>query len=328
MKKKDNSIETLRGLAILLVIAGHVIGNTGNRGMQVADDSIWRYFYYSLVMIRMPLFTVISGYVYAMRPVESGKETRFIKGKFRRIILPMVFVGALQYLFKVFAPGVNQEVEIQDIWRIAFFSFDHFWFLQSIFIIFLIVTALDSFKLMQTIERWFIVLIAVSVLFLLIPIKTVFFSISGAIFLFPFFIFGYGMNRFKLDTKKPYFIVALILTAAGVLVHQLNWYNVISINVGNYSPLGLVVGIAGTFCLFYIRKDIKILTRLGYYAYGIYLFHVFGSAGSRVFLGFLGITNDILLFTIGLIFGIFVPIVIEQIIELNKITRRLFLGLK
>ena len=62
-RTKELSIETLRGLAIVLMVMGHVIGSKSNGGLQVSDDSWYRYFYLTLSPLRMPLFTVISGYV-------------------------------------------------------------------------------------------------------------------------------------------------------------------------------------------------------------------------------------------------------------------------
>jgi hypothetical protein len=37
--EKDLFVETLRGLAITLVVIGHVIGSASDGGMQVSDDS-------------------------------------------------------------------------------------------------------------------------------------------------------------------------------------------------------------------------------------------------------------------------------------------------
>lgn len=44
--------------------------------MQVADRSAWRLFYLALKDIRMPLFTGISGFVYAMRPICAVADCR------------------------------------------------------------------------------------------------------------------------------------------------------------------------------------------------------------------------------------------------------------
>ena len=62
---KDLHVETLRGLAILLMVAGHVIGNDSTHGMRVDDSSVWRSAWVSLEFLRLPLFTFLSGVVSA-----------------------------------------------------------------------------------------------------------------------------------------------------------------------------------------------------------------------------------------------------------------------
>lgn len=113
---KDPNIETLRGLAILLVVAGHVIGIDATGGMKVADDSLWRYLYASLQYVRMPLFTAISGWVYALHPVAAHEAGTFMFKKARRLLLPMVCVGTLYFLIQYITPGTNRTGELAEIW--------------------------------------------------------------------------------------------------------------------------------------------------------------------------------------------------------------------
>ncbi|MBW2464545.1 MAG: acyltransferase, partial [Deltaproteobacteria bacterium] len=98
--KKDASIETLRGIAILMMVAGHVIGHDVHAGMRVADDSTWRYVYSSFEYVRLPLFTCISGFVYALHPVTAQNFRAFLVGKAHRVLLPLFFVGTLQFLLR------------------------------------------------------------------------------------------------------------------------------------------------------------------------------------------------------------------------------------
>lgn len=115
---KDPNIETLRGLAILLVVAGHVIGIDATGGMKVADDSLWRYLYASLQYVRMPLFTAISGWVYALHPVAAHEAGTFMFKKARRLLLPMICVGTLYFLIQYITPGTNRTGELAEIWKI------------------------------------------------------------------------------------------------------------------------------------------------------------------------------------------------------------------
>ena len=122
-KQKDLSIETLRGLAIILMVAGHVIGDAPTNGMRASDTSGFHHAYYSLKFFRLPLFTVISGFVYALRPVVSGRSLIFLRGKARRILLPMAAVGTLEFFLRLIVPGTNSSVELSQIWRIYVYPF-------------------------------------------------------------------------------------------------------------------------------------------------------------------------------------------------------------
>lgn len=69
MGRRDVPIDSLRGVAILLMVAGHVIGADESLGMGVGPHSGWRFGYDLLVDLRMPLFTALSGLVYGLRPL-------------------------------------------------------------------------------------------------------------------------------------------------------------------------------------------------------------------------------------------------------------------
>ena len=329
--KKEESIETLRGIAIILMVAGHVIGNTGERGLRVADDSVWRYIYHSFEYLRMPLFTAISGYVYALRPLKKEMVTKFIRGKARRILLPLLSVSTIQYIGNSIIPGVNNPQELDMIWRIYLFPWAQFWFLQALFLVFLVVTLLEYFNVLERLRIWTIVFIAALSLLTLVKYDYIltFFSAHRAVYLLPFFLLGIGIRRFtKQLTNKRLMFVILLLFVFGFTVQQLNWFNIVSISFGRISLVGVIVGVTGIWLLFYIRRPIKPLAWLGFFAYSIYLFHVFGTAGSRIIATKLGLAVDYQLFILGLIVGLGFPIIVEYILLGKKWLRRIFLGLR
>lgn len=324
---KDQTIETLRGLAIIFMLAGHVIGTPG-MGMKVNDDSLWRYFYFSFEYIRMPLFTVISGYVYSLRPAINVRFDRFLIGKMRRILLPLFFVGTLFFLTQYFIPGTNTKPLLSDIWKIYLFSYAHFWFLQAIFLIFLVVGLLDHFNILNSFRIWLMVFITTAAI-RQIQIPTDFFSLQGFTNLLPFFILGCGLRRYEMIFRNEILIkilsVALFIL---LIIQQYTWYARINLDFFNMRILSFFLASTAIIVLFYVRKDIPIFSKVGYYAYGIYLFHVFGTAGSRIFLMRIGINNEMAIFLFGMIFGVAIPILIEIIFERSKILRRLFFGLR
>jgi len=329
-KPKDLSIETLRGIAIILIVAGHVIGTNSEERLRVNEDSGWRYFYRSFEYLRMPLFTVISGFVYSLRPVEYGNIFKFLMGKVRRILLPMITVGTLHLILQQIIPGTNSKSDITDMWKIYLFPYEHFWFLQSIFLIFIFIAIIDHFQLISTEKKWLIVFIVTAIgRSFLPPLGYNYFSYEGFLNLLPFFVLGCGIERYRNTfTNKSIIRGLLILFIVVITVHQYLLVNRTEINFLENTLLSLMAASSGIVLLFYIRRNISVLSKLGHFAYGIYLFHVFGTAGSRIMLMNLNIINTTVLFVIGLLAGLGVPILIELLLERSKVLRMAFLGLQ
>lgn len=143
-KRKFENIETLRGLIIILVVLGHVIGVDGDGGMRVSDDSIWRYLYVSILKyMQMPVFTIIAGWVYALKPVTALSRSGFMKRKALRLLVPLVSVGTLYFIVMQIVPGTNVKEAFSSIWRIYIFPFSLYWYLPALFIVFAIVCWVD-----------------------------------------------------------------------------------------------------------------------------------------------------------------------------------------
>jgi fucose 4-O-acetylase-like acetyltransferase len=330
-KGKELSIETLRGFAIILMVAGHVLGETPGTGMGLpVGHSGWRYFYYTFEYLRMPLFAAISGYVYSKRPAGNSKILTFYKGKARRILLPLIFVGTVHFLLQYFVPGTNSTPRLSDIWKIFFTAYEHFYFLQSTFLIFIFIGIIDHLKLMLSLRNWLVIFLLAAAARNIIPhFYHNIFSINGFFALLPFFILGCGINRFpNLFTLKAFIKPVGILFMLTIFLQQYIWFSGSIMSPLEINTLSIFVGFSGIVILSYIRKDIPLMSRIGYYSFGIYLFHVFGTAGSRILLMKFDIGNNIIVFSMGLLFGIIIPIVIELNLEKSKITRRLFLGLR
>lgn len=330
-KEKELSIETLRGFAIILMVAGHVLGVNAETGMGLpAGHSGWRYFYYTFEYLRMPLFAAISGYVYSKRPAGNSKILTFYKGKARRILLPLIFVGTVHFLIQYFVPGTNIKKPLSDIWKIFFTAYEHFYFLQSIFLIFVFIGIIDHLKLMLSLRNWFIIFLITALTRNLSPhFYPNVFSINGFIMLLPFFILGCGIKRFPgLFSWKEFIKPVSVLFILAIFVQQYIWFSDYNMSTMEVNTLSIFVGFSGIILLSYFRKDIPLMSRIGYYSFGIYLFHVFGTAGSRIILMKFDVINNIIVFSMGLFFGILIPIVIELVLEKSKITRRLFLGLR
>ncbi len=326
--KKDLSVETMRGFAIILVVLGHVIGSDTPGGMEVKDDSFLRYLYYTFEYLRMPLFTVMSCWVYALRPARADNLKSSTIKRVRRILLPMIFVGATYYILQYIIPGTNAKNELSQLWKILAFPYTLYWYLPSQFLGFLFCSVLDSFKAMNTWQGWLVVLgIGIG----LLVVRNVFipeslpncFSFKGGIYLLPFFIIGIGIQRFPNIFRHKYFSISLVISLA---IQQMGWFGVIDYELSKRSDIGLLIGIAGTILFFRLKWKVNWLIWFGSYANTIFLFHSFGTSGGRILIKSAGVYNSFLVFTISLCLGLLLPILVEIILDRFSLTRMLFLG--
>lgn len=331
--QKDQTLETLRGAVIILVVIGHVIGSGPDGGMKVKDDSFMRYCYSSFIeLLQMPLFTVIAGWVYALRPVTLNKAVDFLQKKVWRILVPMFVVGACYFLLQYFTPGTNRKGELREIWKLLFFPYTLFWYLYSLFLVFIVITAIDIFKKMESFNQWIIVF-SISVVLLLLRDVVIpyewpnYFSYKGALYLLPCFVLGVGLKRFATVFQHPVIKYAVpVILISCFIIQQLSWFKVIDYPVYKDNVVGFLIGLCGTMMLMRLQVKINWLIWFGGFAYSIYLFHAFGTAGGRIVIQKLHINSTAVIFIVSLLAGLFVPVAAEKILDKFKITRMLFLG--
>jgi peptidoglycan/LPS O-acetylase OafA/YrhL len=324
--KAVSSIDTLRGLACLLLVGYHVVGATSASGMRVADDSFYRTVLADApLLVRMPLFTFLSGFVYAYRPVRLDSAVTFVRGKVRRLLIPLVVAGSAFVVLQSLVPTNAAPIDLVDIWRIYIWPYAHYWYLHALFVIFALMVVLDGYRLMSTVGRW-AACFAVSVpLFLFGSSLPSFFGLDQAAYLLPFFLWGLAAQRFKellTPTRRTAIVgVAFALFVLAQLATAADW----SLPHTRDSALGLLVGTTGTLALQQLQPRSRRLAQIGVYSYAIYLYHVFATAGMRWALGRVTDVQPVH-FVAGLTAGIALPIVVYLIAVRHPMTRLLLLG--
>jgi fucose 4-O-acetylase-like acetyltransferase len=314
---RNLEIDTLRGLACILLVVSHVIGFSPIHGLKLSEGFL-REGNDFLAYVRMPLFTFLSGYVYAYRPFRTG-AVQFIKGKARRLLVPMLVVGTFFAVVQTYTPGANGGVENWYLLHLK--PYAHFWFVESLFLIFLLVVPLEISKAMSSKFSMAFVFVLASLLYIS-GFAFTWFSVSGAIYLLPYFILGIALCRFSVvDHCKQYRVGFYII---GVLAAMLPL--VIEGADSQRTLLSLVVGGAACAALLMTRMRVTWLARIGSYSYAIYLYHVFFTAACRIFSNRLGIDSMIVLFAVGSVAGLIGPIVVEVISDKHGLSRLLFLG--
>ena len=320
VNNRNIRIDTLRGIACILLVAFHVVG-APDSGLRI-QGGFYREINDVFVFIRMPLFTFLSGIVYASRPFH--KDIRlFVTGKIRRLLIPMLVVGTIFAIAQSKIGGTHYSV--QDWKLIHVIPVAHYWFIESIFLIFMLMIPLELINVFNK-KSTFIGLFFCSSIIYLSSFEFNYFSVSGAIYLFPFFLMGIATQKYSLiEYAQKYIGWVLAIIVFGLLTAM--YFHAIPIT-DKRTLLGLFIGNLFCLALFYLKIENRTLSRIGYFSYSIYLFHVFFTAGTRMVLYKIGITNINKLFTLSLILGILGPILVELVFNKVNFTRIFFLGKK
>ena len=312
-------IDTLRGLACMLLVAYHVVGFNPESGLKLSEGAL-RDINDTLVFIRMPLFTFLSGLVYAFRPFSIGGAS-FIYKKVRRLLFPMLTVGTIFAFLQAFTPGANsKDVELLTL---HIKPVAHFWFIESLFIVFIFVLICEKLKFFDRFDK-FIYVFIFSIILYISPVNSDYFSFSGFIYLLPYFLFGMSLVRFNFSVNISHawrfgLLLILILITTLIFKGTIPYF-------GQRSFFSLISGCFGCLILLVVGIRFKPLAWIGSYSYSIYLFHVFFTAGTRIFLHQLNIYDKEIIFIIALVAGILLPILTEKILEKNCSANVMFLG--
>lgn len=193
---RDKKLDTLKGLLILLVILGHIIGMVGSES-DVVSDWVWKF----TATFRMPLFIFVTGYL-TRRKINN----EYVKGVINTLKPLLVFQAISLLLFWLTGHRVTKQT----------FLIPHFalWYMLSL-VYWRSFIQLIPQKMLDKV--WIILGLAVvaSICCGLMPYGRVL-SIQRTIHYFPFFLLGYytkqGMIKAQLwNNYISYIVIGIII---------------------------------------------------------------------------------------------------------------------
>lgn len=320
-------LETIRGLACLLLVSYHVVGSDPASGLSLSNDH-WLVAVNSAFQdVRMPLFSLVSGIVFAS--VVRSKSEWLVKvlKKVRRLLLPMATVGTLFYLVQR-AVGRGND---QPLWSIYVLPYAHFWFLQATFLLMLFLLTVGL--VVNDAARWAPVFaFATALVYLFVPQwHPDVFSSYQAFYLGPFFFLGISLTRYADVRRNGLDRPSVRAATAGLalLCLPLVWAQVTHL-IPDYASNAARLAAALATALFVLswKPVARPLIFIGGASYAIYLFHVFFTAGTRMAIKSVWLDcPPELLFVFGLAAGLIGPIILSQLLVRRPETALLFLGI-
>ena len=293
-------IDRLKGYACFLVLFGHVI-----RGIRTAGISIPQFFAGIELLIwsfHVALFLFLSGVVYRMGGGWKNHGTRhgFVLHKLLSLGVPYVVFSVVYIAINSLVGAANTQSSISDILLIWKIPVAQYWYLYALFFLFCIWVVLSGI-----LNNWQITVFTLIIAYG-IPL------LGGSLGCFEVVFYSslaFGVGTFvsfhRLATPKPWLkwlIVLMHLMAGAVCVH-------LKIIESPWIKEGMLLfGIYASVLLISILQNCKLIARfldfMNRYSFQIYLLHTIFTAGSRIILLRLNITQWWIHVPVGTVFGI------------------------
>jgi peptidoglycan/LPS O-acetylase OafA/YrhL len=279
--KTNNTIQILRGIAIIEVILVHVFSIYSN------IDIIP--FISQIIRSAIPFFIFISGYVLSSRYWEDFSVKDFYKKRFKNILFPYFFFCSL-YILSPLLIGKPLEFTFNDLLNVLLNPknfYYHFWFIALIISFYLFYPLLV--KLFLKYEKQLIWVLIISIIIQVIWVESLLGILSllgllGEESLFYYILF-YFVNYFFFK-HLSYFVLGVYINKNYSEIHsKSNKLYVLILPLVLFSVLDLIfeiesfhifINIPLIVLVFSLIKDKtnRFLEILGKYSFGIYLVHV------------------------------------------------------
>lgn len=283
MKQRNNSIDAIKGVAILLVMFGHVFVHN-----HMEDP----YVYDFIKAVQMPLFIIISGYLCGQgRKVTNMKEYANVMKK-----------RAVAYLVPFFAwLTVMHLGNLAEAYRTIFVQLDYgLWFLGVLFILtFMTYTAQlvagmvkGKRTLLSEVTFWGVYGLLALVLVVQILIGNTFLSPYLTIIYVPFYMIGYVFGKYgkaylcwgtkesgKLDCENNRIVQMLAIGALTVFLYLVTARNLNSMETKMDTLIQMIASVLGCAGIIYgvlqlkDRKIKNIFAKIGGYTLELYVIH-------------------------------------------------------
>ena len=306
-------VDKLKGYACFLVLFGHVIMGIRLAGINIpsffggVEKFVWSF--------HVALFMFLSGVVYKETGEWKSKKTkvRFIVHKLLNLGIPYFAFSAVYILINSFVGETNTHSSALDILNIWKTPVAQYWFLYALFFLFCIWTGFSGI-----LKNWQTTLIVVLIGYI-VPLCGLSLGIFDIVFSSAL-AFGIGtVVNFSYISKLPTlgkYISVLAHLATGVLLIVFG-----KIEEPFVKEIMILFGIYSSIMFISLLGNCKIIARfllfMNKYSFQIYLLHTIFTAGIRIILIRISITEwwiHVVLGTVcGIVFSVLAAVIAKKI---------------
>ncbi|NPU10071.1 acyltransferase [Bradyrhizobium sp. 83012] len=266
-------IDYARGLGVILVVYGHVLGGLVRPGI-FPDGALARWMDYTLYTFHMPLFFFLAG-LNVQHSLRKGARP-FLESKLWTIAYPYVLWSLIQGgTTMLLARDANIPIYPSDLAAIWFRPIAQFWFLYALMICHLVAVFVPSRAVLVSLA------VAGFAVFLMLPIRP---DLALTLHHLPFYVAGlYGARSMAEWRPQGWSLLIAIGAAFAVAVALGGHLSGMDAN-GLASLPACVLGIAGTvlFCRLLDPAHHRWLAAVGIASMTIYVLHILAGSGMRI----------------------------------------------
>ena len=313
LRSRNQDIDVLKGVAILMVVFGHVLRGLHETG--IGSEPLFEVMDPRFYAVHVQLLFLLSGVLSYGSLVRKGPAF-FAKSRFSEILLPLVLWTYLFMGIKVLAgPFQNQTADLSDVLILPFPGHLHLWFLWALFLMQLCAAAVwglaRSFS--STVRQGILILAFVLSLAALAADlgSTSAYWIGNARHYLPFFLLGMilaAIGTMTLPRNGSGWVAVALFWAAFAFVPTLSdvlgnrfAVSMLLCSSAIWAGRRLIIW-GGLTCPFVV---------MGQATMAIYLLHVIFAAATREFLMAAGVEAAWLHTLAGLLAGVGLPLLVS-----------------
>ena len=316
--EREEWIDSAKGIAILLVVFGHVLSSYIVADMFKEHYVAMRYMFETIYSFHMPLYFLLSGYLYS-KIEKTDTITDYKNLIIKKVIglgIPYVIFsimqGSIQILFSKFT---NKQIGFETLLNIAAHPILQFWFIYTLMFIFIVISLMEISIKNERLILFTLFAFKIASFFIQISVVAVDTVMQFAVY----FYFGKMLHKYckeMLSNRKLLICISTIYIIMNMLCFVMLYDIYSNKMIENIS--NIILAISGSMLVIYIvnfgisKTEVlkKYTSLLGVYSFEIYIFHIIFSYGVKTVFLKLNVQSLLIHLFFGTLVGIVIPIVI------------------
>lgn len=321
-------LDAAKGVTMLLVVLGHITNGYLTAKQFKEWSSLICGVHYWIYSFHMPLFMVLSGYVfYRAYCVNREQKKRRYRMQMMNIALLYFIFGLLKWVSQtLLVQFVAIPVTLEDLLYLAISPLEELWYLYVLFFLYLLAYGLEKIQINENVKL--VGILCLSYIGTSIS-WTHRFPLDRILYYLLYFYLGISFAKRKdIPWRKgwPLYAISAVLSTFWILQHgDIRKVPVLRIAAAlSLSLLFLGVMIKGSEKANKESCVQRACCFLGQYSLEIYVFHCYVIAAGRAFLPKMGMKNLFINVPILFVFGTFLPLAGAMVLKKAGIHAMLF----